>query len=402
MKLWQLFIFLPVIGAFIGWTTKFMALQMVFKPAEFKGIGPIGWQGIVQRRAPKFASGIADTITETALSIDDIVDRLDAAELAGVVGPAIDSAAPDLAREVANAVKPGLWDEMAPEAQEMFVEGLKDQGRSLIAIVIDSIKPKLASALDVRSLVIDMLSGSNSSRLSDLVQTVGARELKFVVAWGAVLGGIIGLLEVGVYELIDKWWLLPIIGALDGLVNNWLAIQMIFKPREKIMFLGIIPWQGLFPARQEEIARDYAAMMAAEVLTPRNLGNLLMQNEASAVLMGVAFGAVEAAVAPQLEMLAMMAGIPEDDEMRGRVIAAIAPRATELIGPIVPELEEYLEKRLDIGGMLEVRLAEMPKEEFETVLRGIFEEDEPTLIGLGGVLGGFIGLLQAAIVVAVA
>ena len=42
----------------------------------------------------------------------------------------------------------------------------------------------------------------------------------------------------------------------------------------------------------------------------------------------------------------------------------------------------------------------MPKSEFEHVLRGIFEEDEITLILLGGVLGGAIGCAQAAALLA--
>jgi uncharacterized membrane protein YheB (UPF0754 family) len=59
-----------------------------------------------------------------------------------------------------------------------------------------------------------------------------------------------------------------------------------------------------------------------------------------------------------------------------------------------------LAKRLDIAATIERNLADMPKEEFEHVLRGIFEEDEITLIGLGGVLGGAIGCAQAAALLA--
>lgn len=42
----------------------------------------------------------------------------------------------------------------------------------------------------------------------------------------------------------------------------------------------------------------------------------------------------------------------------------------------------------------------MSKPEFERLLRGIFEEDELTLIVIGGVLGGLVGLIQAGIVLA--
>ena len=39
----------------------------------------------------------------------------------------------------------------------------------------------------------------------------------------------------------------------------------------------------------------------------------------------------------------------------------------------------------------------LPKDEFETILRGIFTEDEKVLVGIGGVIGGVIGTLQAVI-----
>ena len=41
----------------------------------------------------------------------------------------------------------------------------------------------------------------------------------------------------------------------------------------------------------------------------------------------------------------------------------------------------------------------MDKLEFEAILRGIFEDDEKLLIGIGGAMGAAIGCLQAAIVV---
>ena len=42
----------------------------------------------------------------------------------------------------------------------------------------------------------------------------------------------------------------------------------------------------------------------------------------------------------------------------------------------------------------------MDKADFERLLRGIFEEDEWILVVIGGVLGGLVGLLQAAVVLA--
>ena len=43
---------------------------------------------------------------------------------------------------------------------------------------------------------------------------------------------------------------MPFIGAVIGLVTNWIAIKMLFHPRKKI--LGI---QGVIPKRKKEIAK---------------------------------------------------------------------------------------------------------------------------------------------------
>ena len=44
--------------------------------------------------------------------------------------------------------------------------------------------------------------------------------------------------------------LIPIIGAIIGLITNWIAIKMLFHPRKKIF--GI---QGVIPKRKKDIAK---------------------------------------------------------------------------------------------------------------------------------------------------
>ena len=71
-----------------------------------------------------------------------------------------------------------------------------------------------------------------------------------------------------------------------------------------------------------------------------------------------------------------------------------------VLAEVRTEVEAVLTKQLDVAATIEQTLSTMPRHEFEHVLRGIFEEDEITLILLGGVLGGVIGALQAGLLVA--
>lgn len=397
MNLVTMLVVLPVVGAIIGYTTKSIAVQMVFRPSRFVGIGPIGWQGVVQRRAPKFAAGIADTITGSAVDINELFERVDSEEIAALLAPVLDEVAPDLARDIVEALRPGTYDTLDRQARTDVTAALLRSLPETMVHAIDEIRPHLPDLLDVRGLVVDLLSGDNADRLARLCRKLGQRELRFLIWYGAALGFLIGLVEVAFYATIERWWLLPLIGAVDGLVNNWLAIQMIFRPLERTVYLGIFPYQGLFAARQAEIAHDYAVMMATEVLTLDNLAARLTQGDVPARLLQLVGPGIDEHLADQVRRIARDIGAPPPD--RGSLLPVLAQRVMPALAPAMPAVGGYIEKRLDLATTLEERLAAMPKVEFERVLRGIFEEDEATLIILGGVIGGAIGLLQAAIVV---
>ncbi len=75
---WLIYLSMPLVAAFVGWSTKIVALEMIYRPLEFKGIGPIGWQGIVPRRAGKVGSKTIDLLTANLLKPEELVAKIDA------------------------------------------------------------------------------------------------------------------------------------------------------------------------------------------------------------------------------------------------------------------------------------------------------------------------------------
>ena len=86
------------------------------------------------------------------------------------------------------------------------------------------------------------------------------------------------------------------------------------------------------------------------------------------------------------------------DEMLAKAQVIVTRRLIERAPAAMPELEEYLAEKMQVRSTVEDKLGNMPKDDFEGVLRGIFEEDELTLIIVGGVLGGAVGFLQGILV----
>jgi uncharacterized membrane protein YheB (UPF0754 family) len=392
---------LPIVGALIGFTTKWTAVKMLFGPGKFVGVGPIGWQGVVQRRAPKFAAGVAETVTGAVLDLDRVLGRISGDGVAAICKPALDDIAPALTEALVDAMEPGAWSRRTPLVHAKATATVTHEMATSFAYLVDEIVPSVASVIDTDALIIDLLSGENADRLARLFQEISVNEVRWMIRFGAFCGFAIGVVEAFAYLTFDRWWLLPLVGAFDGLLNNWLGIQMIFRPIERKRYLGLFSYQGLFPARQAEIAENYARVLGDEVLTPKHLIDRATGNPAAQTqLMGIALPTIRAKLESLLGQLAVECSIQRGGVDAASAITLVLPHVAAVIPTAAEELYAYIEQQLNIAETLRESLAAMNKLEFEKVLRSIFQEDEPLLIGIGAFLGACIGLLQAVVVVA--
>jgi uncharacterized membrane protein YheB (UPF0754 family) len=391
---------IPLITAFIGYITNWAAVKMIFNPQHFVGVGPIGWQGVLPRKADVFANGVADTMSQRVLSARDLAERLDPEEMERLFEDRLAAAAPELVREAAEVLAPDLWDTMVPEARSAVVHQVVTMSRATARDVFDDLQGISDELLDLRQLVVGLLTGPNVARLVRLFREIGGPELRWIIRYGGIFGLMVGLVQAASYTALGQWWLLPIVGGIVGLGTNYLAIHMIFRPMEPRRF-GPVKLQGLFPKRQEQIAADYGRIASGEILTPRNLLRLLTEGETGTRIARVVLQRVSTAIDAQAPTLAALTGAEVTQEQLDTIKWRLVERVARDYPDVRPELEDYLERTFDVGGQVESKLAALSKPEFERLLRGLFEQDEWILITIGGALGLGVGILQAAIVLAV-
>jgi len=389
----------PLVTAFIGYVTNWAAVKMIFQPEEFVGVGPVGWQGVLPAKADTFARDVAGNVG-AVISPAEIAERLDPAEMEALFGDRLDAELPGIVREVAEQLAPGVWDAMAPEAQEVVLTQIRTEGRQVAQDVFDDLRGISHELLDLEKLVFDLLSGPNVKRLVRLFQEIGGKELRRIVNLGFWFGLVIGIFQAATFTIFDQWWLMPIVGGIVGLGTNWLALQMIFRPVEPTRYLGVVTYQGMFPSRQAEIAQDYGRITAREILTPANLLRLVTEGEAGTRIAEVVLTRVRERVDAARPMVEMLTQRTLTEQDVAAVQSLLVARVAEALPDIRPEIEAHIEERLQVGEIVEGKLREMPKLEFERLLRGIFEQDEWILIAIGGALGAGVGVLQGLLVLA--
>ncbi len=386
-------IIVPLVTAFIGYVTNWAAVKMIFLPEEFVGVWKIGWQGVLPSKADTFATDVAGTVGDV-ISPAELVERIDPAELEALLSDRLDAELPSVLRDAAEMLSPGVWDQMAPEAQQMVVTQIKTEGRQLTQEIFDDLQGISDDILDLESLVFDLLSGPNVKRLTRLFQEIGGKELKAIVRFGGYFGFVIGVFQAISFSVFDQWWLMPLVGGVVGLGTNYLALQMIFRPIEPKKYAGLVTYQGMFPSRQAEIAADYGRISEREILTPANLLRIITEGEAGTKIARLVLTKVSERVDQAKPMVEMLTQTEITDEQLEAVKWMVVQRVGQAVPELQPEVEAYLEKRLGVAELVETKLSAMPKLEFERLLRGIFEQDEWILIVIGGALGASVGLLQ--------
>lgn len=186
---------------------------------------------------------------------------------------------------------------------------------------------------------------------------------------------------------------LPFIGALIGWLTNYVAIKMLFHPREEVKIL-CMPLQGVFPKRQKEFARRLGQIVSEELLAVEDLTALLKEKATSEATLNHIALRLEEEIASRLPrafpMLAMMMSTDMAGRLRGFLLEQIGSLNEELIERLSRELED----ELDVHRMVEEKVAAFSSDKLEEILLAIMRREFRFVEMVGAALGFFIGSVQ--------
>ncbi len=395
---WWIYISMPFIAAIIGYGTKIVAINMMFKPIEFWGIKPfLGWQGIVPRKAAIMAGIACDTMTEKLISPEDIFNKLDPERIAKEIEKPLLAAIEDITREVAQHYSPALW-EMAPiTVKNKIIKHIQDDAPNIVAQIMNDVKLNITSVFDLKDMVVTSLL-RDKKLLNRIFQEAGDGEFRFIRNSGLFFGFLIGIVQAVTWALTHSIWVMPIFGLFTGWFTDWLALKMVFNPKEPTKYLGgLVQWQGLFLKRRHEVSSEYGRLIAKEVVTPRNIIDAILRGPLSDRLFSMVQKHVQLVVDEQSGMakplVVFAVGSQKYQAMKLLVSEEIIKRLPETL----QNIEQYAGDAMDLENTLATKMTELTTEEFEGLLRPAFQQDEWILITVGAALGFLVGELQVVL-----
>ncbi|HVW44295.1 MAG TPA: DUF445 domain-containing protein [Amycolatopsis sp.] len=391
---WPLYAAIPFIGALIGYVTKRVAIEMMFRPLEFVGVSSIrlGWQGIVPKHGGRMAAIATDLLTSNLLDLKEIFARIDAGRMTHAIEQPLLRAIDDIARDVLAEYQPRLWEALPPMARELIVKQVQAAAPRLVGELMDEIRENLDEVLDVKHMAVQHLT-ADKALLVRLIRETSRPEMAFIARCGIYFGFGLGVVQAVVWALTKNPWVLPIFGGCIGLFTDWLAIKLIFVPRNPVR-VGRWTLQGKFQRRRAEVARQYGELIAREVLTWPNLLDTILRGPRSDQLVVMVRRVVAKAVDEQAgRLVSATIGPARLREMK----EAAAARTLERLPDTVRHAETYLTEAMDVANMVEMRMLALTPVEYEGLLRPAFRQEEWKLIAVGGVIGFVVGELQVLV-----
>jgi uncharacterized membrane protein YheB (UPF0754 family) len=189
--------------------------------------------------------------------------------------------------------------------------------------------------------------------------------------------------------------LTPFITAAIGWFTNWVAIQMLFHPREP-MRIFIWRWQGLIPRRQEQLATEAAEIIEREIMQQHMIVHEIRKIELGPYLEEAAHKVVWERIGPQLKAIPLLGGFINDGTLsKFEVIAAASMK--EEAGPLMEKVATQFEASVNLKQLIEDNIAAFDLVRLEEIVNQVARREFRTIERLGAVLGFIIGCVQVAL-----
>jgi len=198
MNTTTLLILTPFITAGIGWLTNWVAIQMLFHPRKPMRVFFWKWQGLIPRRQKQLAAESAEIIEREILQQHMILHEIRKIELTPYL------------EETAHKI---VWERIGPQLKAIPLLGgfINDSTLTKFEVIaaaamkeeagplMERVATQFEASVNLKQMIEDNIAAFDLDRLESIVNQVAQREFKTIERLGAVLGFIIGCIQVALF-----------------------------------------------------------------------------------------------------------------------------------------------------------------------------------------------------------
>ncbi len=186
----------------------------------------------------------------------------------------------------------------------------------------------------------------------------------------------------------------PFICAMIGWFTNFLAVKMLFHPKEPIKFLR---WtiQGIFPKRQKALAINLGELIERELISHEDIQKVIQDPEFLSKFESMVNGYINDFLENKLTSFNPMISMFLTDEIKQKIQELLSEEIKQLIPQIIQKTSDELENKLDFSHIVRQKVEAFSMDKLEEILFSIMSKEFRFIEFVGAVLGFLIGIFQS-------
>ena len=193
---------LPIIAAIIGWGTNYLAVRMLFHPRKQISILGLKLQGVFPKRQKVLAEKLGRLVARELFSMQDVKKHLQGDEFVSHVTATIETKVDEFLEEKLTEVIPMaamfLGSGMVEKIKQSLVENIAKSIPELGEMFVNHLEKNM----NVESVVREKVEAFSSDKLEEMLLSIMKREFRFIECVGAILGFLIGLIQLAILWLL--------------------------------------------------------------------------------------------------------------------------------------------------------------------------------------------------------
>jgi uncharacterized membrane protein YheB (UPF0754 family) len=395
-----------------------MALKMVFYPINFWGFHlgplPVGWQGIVPRKAGRISGIITDNTLSKLGSIREFLQAMDLDDMARIIGEQVGFELEHLIDEVMMDRNAVLWENLPFAIKRRIYAQAQKQMPTILRELVTELTMNVESLVDMREMVVSQMEGDRRLMVRMFLK-VGQKEINFIWHISALIGMFFGIFQMIVWFVVPWHWTVPFWAAIWGFLTNWIAIWMVFNPlyphpvkypqffarttnrkfpwiKPVIPRIGTYNIQGAFMKRQDEVSDVFASVVTEDLITLKSIMTEMMYGGRKDKTRRIIKRHINEIMETPLVRTSLQLSLGPKEY--AKLKTDLIDRSIEITMVPVCDPAFNASRAQKIYQMFRDRIRELTPKEFQNLLRPAFQEDEWILILLGGVTGFVAGLIH--------
>ena len=202
------------------------------------------------------------------------------------------------------------------------------------------------------------------------------------------------------FESSYEWilYLLPLVAALIGWFTNYIAVKMLFHPKNPKGFL-FVKIQGVFPKRQKALAQKLGDLVAEELFSVSDVASKIKEFATSEEAMNEVGERIEKTIRNKLVKTFPMLAMFLSDEMVEKVTKLFQCELQDFLAESAAVLGNKLEENLDIKEMVKEKVNGFSSEKLESLLNQLMKKEFKFIEIIGAFIGFVIGCFQVGLTI---